>query len=128
MLPAMRATVASLVVFALAAAAPALAQAPAQNRAEPWRGPSDQPGTRAADNRARVTSDAAATQPTAAEQREARALASAIFAKPGAAQRAAEKAAPETPPDYADLPAKPEWAGAGELKPGGRGVKVTQPF
>jgi hypothetical protein len=109
-------------------AAPAAAQSTAPNRAEPWRGPSDPPGTRAADNRARVTSDASATAPTPAEQREARNLAAAIFAKPGAGQAAAEKAAPEATTDLAEVQARPEWTNPPGLAPGGRGVKVTAPF
>ena len=118
-----------LALFALvAAASPALAQLQTQNRAEPWRAPTDQPGSRPLDNRARVTSDASATEPSPAEQRQARLLAAALFAKPGAAQRAADKAAPAVPPDYAEVQPKPEWTDTAGVAPGGRGVKVTRPF
>lgn len=119
----------SLILAAAAAiAAPALAQT-SPNRAEPWRGPSDQPGTRAVDNRARVTSDETATQPTAAEQHEARALAAAVFAKPAAGQRAADNVAPVAAPDLAEAQPKTEWVDKTTgIVPGGRGLKVTKPF
>jgi hypothetical protein len=122
----MRAQVAILAAFLLSASA-AAAQ-PATNRAEPWRTPADQPGTRAAENRARVTSDTSATGPSPAEQKEARALAAAVFAKPAAAQRAVDKVAPEAAPEWAAVQPKAEWSDKGELVPGGRGVKVTTPF
>jgi hypothetical protein len=118
----------TLAALACGLAAPAGAQSTAPNRAEPWRGPSDAPGMKAAENRARVTSDASATAPTPAEQREARNLAAAIFAKPGAAQAAAEKAAPDATPDYAEVQPRPEWTTPTGVVPGGRGVKVTAPF
>ena len=120
----MRAQVAILAVFVLSASA-AEAQ-PATNRAEPWRGPADLTTTRAADNKARVTSGETATAPSAAEQREARALAAAIFAKPAAGQRAADKASPDVAPDWAAVHPREEWTD--KVAPGGRGVKVTRPF
>jgi hypothetical protein len=75
-----------------------------------------------------ATSDVSATEPTAAEQRQVRKMASAIFAKPGAAARAADKAAP---PNNADIPPaepKPEWLAKDPVGPGGAGVQVKSPF
>jgi hypothetical protein len=125
----MRAKVAIVAGFALVAAAPAWAQAPAQNRAEPWRGPYDPEATQASANRARTTSGPAAVQPTAAEQKAARALAAAIFAKPAAGQRAAENAAPDVAPDGATVAPRPEWTEPPPgVAPGGRGVRISKPF
>ncbi|MFL5295134.1 MAG: hypothetical protein ACJ798_02015 [Phenylobacterium sp.] len=122
----------ALLALAGGLGAPALAQpaAPAASPAEPWRAPVDQPGTQAADNKARISSGAAAVAPSPAEQREAKALAGAIFATPAAAQKAADKAAPEQPlSDLAEVQPRPEWA---RHKPGvdlgGRGVRVQTPF
>jgi len=121
--------VSCLALVALLGAGPGRAQQPTgPSRAEPWRGPSDQPGTQPSDNRARITSGEAATQPSAAELREARALAAAIFAKPAAAQRAADNTGPPPPPDWAAVQPRAEWTDKAEVAPGGRGMKLTAPF
>jgi hypothetical protein len=119
--------VVSLVVTA--AASGAWAQTTAESRAEPWRAPVDQTGSQVSDNKDRTTSGEGATQPSAAEQRAARNLASAVFAKAGAAQRAAEKAAPEQTPDLGAVQPKPEWTGdKSGVGVGGKGVEIKQPF
>jgi hypothetical protein len=120
------ALLAALMVLSLAG--PALGQPAPTNRAETWRGPAETPGSSPSANRAKVTSDETATQPTAAEQRKARALAAAIFAKPAAAQRAAENAAPEPEPEWAAQQPRAEWTDKSGVAPGGRGVKATTPF
>jgi hypothetical protein len=126
----MRVQVAIAAGFALVWAAPALAQppdpVPRAERAEPWRVPAGQPYTTPAGNKARVTSDVTATEPSPAEQKEARALAAAVFAKPAAAQRAVDKVAPDAAPDWAAVQPREEWTD--KVAPGGRGVKVTAPF
>jgi hypothetical protein len=124
----MRAEVAILAIFAMGASTPAWSQAAPNYRAEPWRGPADLPGTKAGDNRARVTSDEAATQPTPAEQNEARALAAAVFAKPAAAKLAADNVAPAAAPDWSTVTPRAEWTSPPGFAPGGKGVKITSPF
>jgi hypothetical protein len=116
----------ALAAVVMAAAAPALAQSDslhADQQVEPWHTPEGPPP-----KPRNATSDASATEPTAAEQREVRKMASAIFAKPGAAARAADKAAP---PNNADIPPaepKPEWLAKDPVGPGGAGVQVKSPF
>jgi len=91
-------------------------------------GPAPDPTAQSLANRARVTSSITATAPTPAEQREARSLVTAIFAKPAAAQRAADKAAPQTPPNLETSP-KPEWTTSRNgLGLGGKGVQFKAPF
>jgi hypothetical protein len=76
-----------------------------------------------------ATSDLEATAPTAEEQRETRALASAVFAKPAAAARAADKAAPVTTPDLASpVQPKPEWSAKDGVQIGGKGLQIKSPF
>lgn len=104
---------------ALAAAAPAAAQP-----IEPWRTVTYE----AAPNRAHVTSSEDATKPSASEQRQARTLAVAVFAKPAAAQRAAEKVDAANAPAIAPAEPKPEWLAKDGLQFGGKGMKVTTPF
>ena len=95
----------------------------AQANVEPWRARvQDAPA-----GRAHVTSSAAATAPTAKEQREARVLATAVFAKPAAAQRAADKVAPPAP-DLAQVQPKAEWTQHDGPQVGGDGLKVSTPF
>jgi hypothetical protein len=119
----------SLALIALLAAAPAVAQPPPPNRAEPWRGPLDPPGTQPSTNRARVSSGEGAAQPTAAEQRQARTLAAAVFATPAAAHQAADNTAPEATPDWAAAQPRAEWTDKTTgIVPGGRGMKITAPF
>jgi len=128
----MRVPVAIAASLAVFGAAPAFAQPPPapppEEHAEPWRGPTDQPGMKAAENRARVTSDVAAAGPSASEQKEARALAAAVFAKPAAGQRAADKVGPDATPEWAVPPPRSEATEKAEIAPGGRGVKLTKPF
>ncbi len=89
---------------------------------EPWRSPAPPSA-----GRAQVTSGVDATAPTAGEQRQARALATAIFAKPAAAARAADKAAPPTP-GLAAVQPKPEWSQKDGPQVGGDGLTVSRPF
>jgi hypothetical protein len=122
----------ALAAAVLAAASPALAQ---QHSAEPPGQPTDPdhveawhnpPATPAKPRNA--TSDISATEPTASEQREARKLATAIFAAPSAGQRAADKAAP---PAVANVPPgqpKAEWLADEKVGPGGQGLQVKAPF
>jgi hypothetical protein len=80
-----------------------------------------------------VTSDISATQgpgpATPLEQRETRTLASAIFSKPGAAQKAADKASAANDPVIPPTDPKAEWFGDQQnVKVGGKGLLVTAPF
>ncbi|THD59405.1 hypothetical protein [Phenylobacterium sp.] len=78
-----------------------------------------------------VTSDLSATRGptvTPAEQRSTRTLASAIFAKPGAAQKAADKAASANDPVIPPGEPKSEWLPDQSVKVGGKGLQVTAPF
>jgi|SRR5579859_3285154 len=75
-----------------------------------------------------VTSDLDATAPTPAEQHETRALAAAIFAKPAAAARAADKATAASEPDLNVVQAKPEWAARDGVLIGGKGLAFKSPF
>ena len=78
-----RLALAAAALLILAEAGPALAQADLKDaRVEPWHEPN---GTEAKPKTA--TSSPSATEPNAAEQRETRKLASAVFAKPGARPR-----------------------------------------
>jgi hypothetical protein len=78
-----------------------------------------------------ATSDLAATTPVATptERRETRALTAAIFAKPGAAAKAAEKVDAANQPDLSAVQPKPLWT---EEKNGlgvdGKSIKLTEPF
>ena len=116
----------ALAVAVMAAAAPALAQ-PVDprnpDRAEPWHSP-EPPAAKPRN----ATSDASATDPTPSEQREARKLATAIFAAPSAGQRAADKAAPPSAANVPPVPPKPEWLAEDKVGPGGEGVQVKTPF
>jgi hypothetical protein len=104
---------------AVMAAAPAAAQV-----FEAHRTPTDE----GAPNRTKVTSGPDAAKPSHSEQREARALAVAVFAKPAAAQRAAEKVAEASAPAIAPAEPKPEWVAKDGVQLGGKGMKVTAPF
>ena len=115
---------AAIVLLLLVVAAPAAAQP----QEEPWRPPID-PSSQVTANRDRTTSGPAATAPSPAEQREARVLAGAVFAKPAAAERAADKAAPVVEPDLGQVQPKPEWTSqSGGVGIGGKGVQVKTPF
>src|SRR5258708_39033807 len=109
---------AAALAAALAVATPAAAQV-----FEPKRTPTDE----GAPNRAHVTSDLDATKPSPSEQREARALAVAVFAKPAAAQRAADKVAEANGPPIPPAEPKPEWVAKDGLQVGGKGMKITTP-
>ncbi len=74
-----------------------------------------------------ATSDLDATAPSPQEQRETRSLAAAVFAKPAAAARAADKAAPPQP-DLNIVQAKPEWSTKEGLQVGDKGVEFKSPF
>ena len=78
-----------------------------------------------------ATSDLTATTPVAtpAERREARALTTAIFAKPAAAAKAVEKVDAANQPDLSAVHPKAEWTPEKSgLGVGGKGVKLTAPF
>jgi hypothetical protein len=114
----------TLIAAALAAPLGVLALPAAAQVTEPWRTPTDEPVA----NRAHVTSGEDATKLSPAEQRAAKALAVAVFAKPAAAHRAVEKveaaAAPAVPP----AEPKPEWLAKDGVGLGGKGVQVKTPF
>jgi hypothetical protein len=116
----------ALAVAVMAAAGPVLAQPSPDARLErqvgPWTPapPAEKPRT--------ATSSAEATEPTASEQREARKLATAIFAAPAAGQRAADKAAPPSTANVPPAQPKPEWLAEDGVRPGGEGLQVKAPF
>jgi hypothetical protein len=121
-------TPAKLVPAALMAAILAAQALPATAQVRPsiadtWRSPNAAPVA----PRPQVTSSLEATDPTPAEQREARALAAALFARPAAAAAAADKAVPITQADATPVEAKPEWENKG-LQFGGRGLQLKSPF
>ena len=91
---------------------------------EPWRTPTDEPVA----SRAHVTSSEAATAPSPAEQRQAKALAVAVFAKPAAARKAAEKVAEANAPAIPPAEPKPEWVAKDGVGFGGKGMQVKTPF
>lgn len=76
-----------------------------------------------------ATSDLDATALSPAEQRETRALASAVFAKPAAAARAGDKAVAAAQPDLAPtVQPKPEWSTRDGVQLGGKGLQIKSPF
>jgi hypothetical protein len=77
-----------------------------------------------------ATSDLAATTPVAtpAQQRQARTLSMAIFAKPGAAAKAAAKVDAANQPDLAAVKPKAEWTDDRGVALGGKGVEFKAPF
>lgn len=111
-------------VLSAALAALLFAGSAAAQVVEPWRSPTSE----TAPNRAHVTSSEGAAQPSAAEQREARALAVAVFGKRAAAQKAADKVAAANTPAIPPAEPKPEWLAKDGLQAGGKGMKVTTPF
>lgn len=116
-----RAAIAAAIL--LGAAASAHAQLPKDSMAgEPWRAPSYTPPT------PHVTSSLDATKPPAPDQRQVRTLATALFAKPAAAQRAADKAAAAGEPSIPPAPPKAEWLQDDGLHHGGDGLEVSAPF
>ena len=111
------------VAILLSAAASAHAQLPKDSIAgEPWRAPSYTPPT------PHVTSSLDATKPPAPDQHQVRTLATAVFAKPAAAQRAADKAAAAAEPPIAPAPPKTEWLQEDGLHSGGEGLLLSAPF
>lgn len=109
----------ALAAIALASSARAQTQT---DDPEPWRspqGPAAKP---------RATSSLNATKPTAADQHQSRMLAGAIFAKPGAAQRAADKAAAANTPPIPPTDPKREWLAEPGVRLGGEGLQVSKPF
>jgi hypothetical protein len=108
-----------LAAMASAVAAPVAAQVFTSQRT---------PTDAGAPNRAKVTSGPDAVKPSPSEQREARALAVAVFAKPAAAQRAAQKVAEANAPVIAPAEPKPEWVAKDGVQVGGKGMKITTPF
>jgi hypothetical protein len=113
---------AGLVALSLAAL-PAVAQP----EVEPWRSPSP-----AVPEKPKATSDISATAQTAttpAQQREAKALSTAVFAKPAAKAKAAQKIDDANQADLSAVQPKAEWAedksGVGV---GGKGVQIKAPF
>jgi hypothetical protein len=99
-----------------------------------WRGPDDTAPLHAPENAPlppHATSSLDATKTTAAtltQQRETRNLATAVFAKPAAAQRAADTAAAAYAPPIAPAAPKPEWVGEDGVHFGGKGLELTTPF
>ena len=79
-------------------------------------------------NRSQVTSGKRVAKPASpAEQREAKALATAVFDKPAAAHKAGKKAEAANPLPVHPVEPKAEWRDKG-LQPGGKGLKATKPF
>ncbi len=116
----------ALAVAVMAASAPALAQPNPEVRPDSQVGPYRSPPLPAKPRN--VTSSAEATAPTATEQREARKLATAIFAAPAAGQRAADKAAPPSTADVPPAQPKPEWLVEDGVHAGGEVLQVKAPF
>jgi hypothetical protein len=119
---------------ALAGAAVFLSAAGAHAQQDQWRGPDDIESSRAPEHAPlppHATSSLDATKTTAAtltQQRETRNLATAVFAKPAAAQRAGDKAAAAYAPPIAPAAPKPEWLAADGIHAGGKGLELSTPF
>jgi hypothetical protein len=111
-------------VLGLAASSQAFAQATPSDDPEPWRNPSQG----APPAKPHATSSLEATKPTAADQRQSRALAAAVFSRPAAAHRAADKASAANTPPIPPTDPKPEWLGEQGVHFGGEGVQVSKPF
>jgi hypothetical protein len=125
--PASLAPAAMMAALLAAHALPAFAQASASqtgaSQANTWRSPDAAP----VPPRKPVTSSLGATAPTPAEQRQARTLAAALFARPAAAAAAVDKAVPITQADATPVEPKPEWENKG-LRFGGKGLLFKSPF
>lgn len=115
---------AATAALALVAAGHAVAQS--QNGdPEPWHNPAQG----APPVKPHATSSLEATsKPAASEQHQSRALAAAVFSRPAAAQRAADKATAANIPPIPPTDPKPEWLGESGPRFGGEGVQVTKPF
>jgi hypothetical protein len=111
----------------LAALALSALPAAAQQEVEPWRAP-----TPAMNAKPKATSDLSATAQAAttpAQQREAKALTTAVFAKPAAKAKAAQKLDDANQPDLSAVQTKPEWTeDKSGLGVGGKGVQIKTPF
>jgi hypothetical protein len=107
-----------------AAAASLVISYPAAAQIEPGLPLSDQP----LPVPPKVTSTEAAQTATAAEQRDARKLATAVFAKPAAAARAAEKVDAANQPDLSKIEPKPEWSVPAGPQISGKGLQIKTPF
>jgi hypothetical protein len=106
-----------------------IAHAQDQRRAsvdvEPWHAPAQAPIPPHATSSLDATTTTAATL---TQQRETRTLATAVFAKPAAAQRAADKAAAAYEPPIAPAAPKAEWLAEDGVHFGGKGLELTTPF
>jgi hypothetical protein len=76
----------------------------------------------------KATSTEAAQTATAAEQRDARKLAAAVFAESAAAARAADKVDAANQPDFNRVDPKPEWSAPTGPQIGGKGLQIKTPF
>lgn len=91
---------------------------------EPWNRPSVAPPPRP-----HATSSLGATDPTPQDERQSRALAAAVFSRPAAAQRAADKASAANAAKLAPADPKPEWlADPPGVRFGGEGLQLSKPF
>jgi len=118
-----------LLLCAAGLAALAFSAWPAAAQEESYRAPKPE----AAAVPPKATSDLTAATQTAqtpAQQRDAKALATAVFAKPAAKAKAAQKLEDANHPELATVQPKPEWTGekGGTLGVGGKGVQVKTPF
>jgi hypothetical protein len=116
---------ATAMLLSAASVAHAQDQRRASDVVEPWHAPAHEPAP------AHATSSLEATQTTAAtltQQRETRTLATAVFAKPAAAQRAADKAAEAYEPAIPPAAPKDEWLDDGVHLGGKKLFQLTAPF
>lgn len=99
-----------------------LSTAPAHAQIDPGRPLPDAPPPRTSAN-----STLAGNVASPEERRETRTLAAAVFAKPAAATRAADKASAAVQPDLSAVQPKENWANSGPHIHK-KGVQVTAPF
>ncbi|MBS0360452.1 MAG: hypothetical protein JSR98_03655 [Proteobacteria bacterium] len=91
---------------------------------EPWRNPAQGEPT----PKPKATSSLAATQAAAQDDHQSRALAAAIFARPSAAQKAANKVSAANASKITPADPKPEWVNEQGVRFGGEGLEVSKPF
>jgi hypothetical protein len=116
-----------ILLVALAAASLAAGSALAQSAEEPWRAPT--PDLVAKPRTATSSLEATTPVATPAERKQARTLTTAVFAKPAAAARAAEKVDQALQPDLSAVQPKPEWTTPkGGVGMGEKGMTITTPF
>jgi len=116
-----------ILLIAIGALGLAAGSARAQSVDEPMRGPEPELVTKPRT----ATSSLEATAPVAtpAERRQARTLTTAVFGRPAAAARAAEKVDEALQPDLSAVQPKPEWTEQkGGVGLGGKGMTITAPF